>query len=332
MKKKIAIALSALLLMSAGLIAVNTASEEKTVEPPKAVMAEVDTEDEAGEDAKEEIVFTKSFSKIKAGKTKTLKVNVTGASWTSSDTNVATVTDLGKVKALRVGKTTISAVLGDQSASLLVKVKPKKVIGIDPGHQIRANTGTEPVGPGSSTMKTKVTGGTRGSYSGKAEYVLNLEVAKKLKAELKDRGYKVVLTRSKHEVDISNKERAQKLNKSCDIAIRLHADGAGSSSASGASALYPGTDNPYIANLSAASKKLSEDILDEYCKKTGISKRGLSVRNDLTGTNWSTIPVTLIEMGFMTNRSDDLYMAKASNQKKMAEGMADGIDKYFGSK
>ena len=61
-----------------------------------------------------------------------------------------------------------------------------------------------------------------------------------------------------------------------------------------------------------------------------MKNRGISYRDDLTGTNFSTIPVTLLEMGFMTNRSDDTYMAKSSNQKKMAKGIANGIDDYFG--
>ena len=65
-------------------------------------------------------------------------------------------------------------------------------------------------------------------------------------------------------------------------------------------------------------------------KKTGIQSRGLIKRDDLTGTNWSKIPVTLIEMGFLSNASEDRFMNRAANQEKMAEGIADGIDDYFG--
>ena len=50
----------------------------------------------------------------------------------------------------------------------------------------------------------------------------------------------------------------------------------------------------------------------------------------MTGTNWSKIPVTLIEMGFLSNASEDRFMNRAANQEKMAEGIADGIDDYFG--
>ena len=58
--------------------------------------------------------------------------------------------------------------------------------------------------------------------------------------------------------------------------------------------------------------------------------RGCIIRDDLTGTNWSEIPVTLIEMGFMSNSAEDRKMQKKTFQNKMAKGMADGIDSYFG--
>lgn len=209
------------------------------------------------------------------------------------------------------------------------KAKTTYVVGIDAGHQLRGNSATEPNGPGSSVMKAKVAGGTRGVSTGKPEYQLTIEIAKLLKKELVNRGYKVVMTRTKNDVDISNIERAQKLNEKCDIAIRLHADG-GASSAHGASVLYPSAGNPYVGHLSEASKSLSQSVIDSYCAKTDISNRGLSVRDDLTGTNWSTIPVTLLEMGFMTNSFDDAYMSTEKGQANMVEGIADGIDAYFG--
>ena len=40
--------------------------------------------------------------------------------------------------------------------------------------------------------------------------------------------------------------------------------------------------------------------------------------------------MTLIEMGFLSNASEDRYMQKKETRNKMAVGMADGIDQYFG--
>ena len=156
-----------------------------------------------------------------------------------------------------------------------------------------------------------------------------MDIAKALKKELINRGYDVVMTRTTNDINISNKERAQKINKSgADICIRLHADG-GASSAKGASGLYPSGNNPYVSNLSKKSYQLSNKVLKSYCEATGISNRGNIQRDDLIGTNWSTVPVIVLEMGFMTNPTEDKYMQSEDGQKDMVEGIANGIDAYY---
>lgn len=227
-----------------------------------------------------------------------------------------------------------SMILGQKTLNttknITAKEKKDIKIAIDAGHQARGNFATEPVGPGSSTRKAKVAGGATGVASHVPEYKLTLAVSKKLKKELKARGYKVYMIRTKNNVNISNKKRAQLANKSgADIYIRIHADSSNSRAVTGASGLYPSKANRYVSKLSAKSKKLSSCLLKSYCKKTKIRNRGLVARDDLTGTNWSKIPVSLIEMGFLSNPSEDRKMQKSNFQTKMAKGIADGIDAYF---
>lgn len=275
--------------------------------------------------------FTKSVKKLTAGKTYQFRVNTSEqVSWSVGNKKIASVNKSGKVTAKRYGKTHVYAKCKDQKVSVLLQVQGKKVIGIDPGHQSRGDSSTEPNGPGSSTYKAKVAGGTRGVSTGKPEYQLTLEVAKKLKQQLWDKGYQVVMTRTKNDVNISNKERALLINESgADICVRIHADGA-VSSARGATVLCPSSSNRFISKLYKKSQKLSDALIRAYCKETGLRNRGISYRDDLTGTNWSTVPTTLIELGFMTNATEDRFMASESGQAKMVKGMAAGIDAYFG--
>lgn len=210
-------------------------------------------------------------------------------------------------------------------------IEGKKIIAIDAGHQSRGNGDLEPIGPGAKVKKPKVAGGATGVASHVPEYKLTLQIAKKLKKVLEAKGYEVYMVRTKNDVNISNKQRAIRANKSgADIYIRIHADASSSSKVTGASMLYPSKKNRYVSKLSAPSKKLSKAILTSYCKKTGIKSRGLIVRDDLTGTNWSKIPVTLIEMGFLSNPAEDKKMQTRAMQKKMVSGIAEGIDDYFG--
>ena len=278
--------------------------------------------------AAEALHFVDKVKTVTAGDTIKVKVNKPDATYSLSSAK-AVIEEDGTLTAVRYGKVRVFATVDDKTISYVLKIKPKAVIGIDPGHQQQGNYSTEPVGPGASDKKTAVAGGTSGVSTGKPEYMLTMEVAKKLKKELVLRGYKVVMTRSKNDVNITNMERALLLNEECDIAIRLHADGSTSSDANGASALYPSASNPYVGQLSDMSRNLSECVLDSYCEATGLKSRGLVIRDDLTGTNWSTIPVTLLEMGFMTNASDDEYMSSIAGMNQMVKGIADGIDLYL---
>ncbi len=205
---------------------------------------------------------------------------------------------------------------------------------IDSGHQAKGNMTQEEIAPGSSKKKPKVAYGTRGVATKKYEYQLTLEIGLKLRDALKSKGYQTLMVRESHNVNISNKERAQWANRNkCSAYIRLHADAASSSGISGASVLTSSAKNPHTRKVQKSSEKLSRDILSEYIKATNLKNRGVSYRDDLTGTNWATeVTTTLLEMGFMTNPEEDRKMASPDFQKKMVAGIVNGIDKYFREK
>lgn len=205
-----------------------------------------------------------------------------------------------------------------------------KVICIDAGHQARGNSSLEPNGPGSSTMKAKVTTGATGCVTGKTESQINLEVALKLQQALTSQGYTVVMCRTSQNVDISNAQRAEIANNNHVSAfIRLHCDSSTSSSATGTLTLAPSTSNPYCASIASESQALSKSIVNNICSVTGSRNRGVSIVDNMTGLNWSKVPVTIVEMGFLSNPQEDQLLASDDYQNKIVQGIVNGIGAYL---
>ena len=101
----------------------------------------------------------------------------------------------------------------------------KKTIVIDPGHQAKGDSSKEPIGPGASETKAKVTTGATGIYTKQKESELALKVALLLEKELKQEGYNVIMTRKTNNINISNSQRAKIANNAkADAFIRIHAD------------------------------------------------------------------------------------------------------------
>ena len=204
------------------------------------------------------------------------------------------------------------------------------VIVIDAGHQETANLDEEPIGLGATKTKPKVSAGTKGIVSGLKEYELNLQVSLKLQKLLEERGYKVVMIRTTNDVNISNSERAQIANNSkADAFVRIYADYSENPNHCGAMTICQTSENPYNKNLYKKSKSLSRAILDSIVATTACKKREIWETDTMSGINWCKVPVTIVEMGFMSNPTEDSLMANEDYQWKIAKGIANGIDAYL---
>ena len=88
--------------------------------------------------------------------------------------------------------------------------------------------------------------------------------------------------------------------------------------------------NPYLTSKQIKnSYTLSETVLNAYVKSTGCFKEKVWETDTMTGNNWSKVPTTLIELGYMSNPAEDRLMQTAAYQQRMICGISKGIRTFF---
>jgi N-acetylmuramoyl-L-alanine amidase len=206
------------------------------------------------------------------------------------------------------------------------------VVVVDPGHDLRANPATEPIGPGSSTRKIKDGGGTHGVVSRLREADLNLRVALRLRALLRRAGVNVVMTRTRTAgTSMGNIARARIANRAgAALFLRIHADGSTDPAARGTHALHPALRRGWTDDVYVESKRAARIVQRDVRAALGFPDRGLQERSDFTGFNWADVPVVLVELGFMTNPTEDRLLATAAYQRRAALGLCRGTLRYLG--
>ena len=207
----------------------------------------------------------------------------------------------------------------------------KNVIVIDPGHSSEIPDGKVPLGPGSDEMRDADNYGAVSITNGLHEYELVLDVSLMFRDKLEARGYKVVMVRTTNSGKYSCVDRAKVANdNNAAIFLRVHANAAPKDhSKNGAMTICITKDNEFIPAMYKKSRLLSDLILKNYVAAVGCYNEGVWERDDMIANNWSKVPTTLVELGYMTNEREDPLMQTSAYKQKMVSGLLNGVDAYF---
>ena len=138
------------------------------------------------------------------------------------------------------------------------------------------------------------------------------------------------MTRESHDVDISDATRAQKANERASIVIHIHGNADEREGIAGIMAFAPGDDNPYVkGKVLDGCRELGQNILDKLAVTTSAKNWGVISNNNLSALNWTTIPASHIEVGYLTNADEEKLLKTEDYRDKIVKGIADGVDAYY---
>ena len=266
------------------------------------------------------------------------------------DVSIASEREFSSKIGSKYALSTENAFAGSYSSSKSTKtekarpVNKKKVVVLDPGHG-----GKDPGAIG---------------YSGVYEKNITLAMAKELKTILEKEGYKVYLTRST-DVFIPLRDRVKIARKhNADLFMSIHADSAVNRSAKGlsvytlsetasdkeAAALAERENKVDVVaglNLLEHSKEVS-DILINLAQRETMNRssefatfmvqemrKSVKLKDNthrfagFAVLKAPDVPSVLLEMGYLSNRTEERLLKQKSYRKKLAVSTSKAVEKYF---
>ncbi|GAC1653885.1 MAG: hypothetical protein NVS4B3_17330 [Gemmatimonadaceae bacterium] len=230
---------------------------------------------------------------------------------------------LGLLAVLAIGVESPAVALSAVSASVMQST-PGATIVIDPGHPSETSAGVV-------------------RRDGVTEVHVAWDIALRLGRLLERRGYRVVLTKTREQQLVRNRNRAELANRvGATLMVRLHCD---ASADHGFALYYPdragtvdghtGPSNSIIRQSHEAADSLHAAMSVELA---GLLKDG-GIRGDsrtavgghqgaLTGSIFADIPVVTVEMVVLSNDRDARFIAGRAGAAAMAHALADGIARY----
>lgn len=182
----------------------------------------------------------------------------------------------------------------------------KHVVVIDPGHGGNA--------PGAIR-------------NGLTEKDVTLDVGNRLYLLLEnDPDIKVYATRVTDE-NPSFDYRVDLPNHAADMFVSIHCNSIDSSSVSGVQVFYPNPSD----ERGSKSKQLASLLMEGVTSNTGFPNRpaNQSMGYQFYVLKYTKVPACLVEMGFLTNKSDASKLATPDGRQQVAQGIYEGIKKGF---
>ena len=202
------------------------------------------------------------------------------------------------------------------------------VVCVDPGHQRTSQVETVQAGPNFRSTKTTQIGMAKGIVTKRMESQVVLEISMQLRNRLMEMGAAVVTTREMQDTFVGMLERADIPNcAEADFVLRLHCNSrSGDPSIQGLEVYCPLSSSYARATADTAEyTALGETLLNAMKDATGMRKGNCKLNDNYVGNNWSMMPSFLVEMGYMTNMEEDLLLSNPEYQRRLVEGMAQGI-------
>ena len=153
------------------------------------------------------------------------------------------------------------------------------------------------------------------------EKEITLEIAAMTKKMLEESGYKVAMTREEDK-RIELGDRASFANKrNAKVFVSIHCNASENHNGYGIETFYTekkGTENQVLAEM----------IQSAVLEQTDAFDRGIKTA-DYVVIMRTNMPAVLIEVGFLTNEEENKILKNEEYQKKLAQGIAEGIAQYL---
>ena len=178
------------------------------------------------------------------------------------------------------------------------------IIAIDPGHGGEKDWGT-----------------TKGEHR---EKNINLAIALFLRDILEERGYRTYMIREDDSA-VENKTRSGLAKENgASLYVSIHQNSLEEENDAGR-----GAEVWYCDLFDTRDAELAQCVLDELTAFVGMKSRGIKLSNKLIVLRENTLPACLVECGFMSSPTEREMLLTEDYQKKIAEGIANGIQKFM---